>query len=150
LSDCVVHPPVGVPSLEKEHLLPKDVEEFYKICGGLDLFIHSSYPIYLVPPSQFILANPIIIGERYEEDITADWYIFAHDGNGDYLTIDLNKKRLGRCYDSFHDRHGVVGDCPIIGTSFTDTLKRLISNRGDYWYWLKDDFVSLGDAYDNN
>jgi len=36
----------------------------------------------------------------------------------------------------------------IIATSFTDLIERLISSDGKLWYWLRDDFISLGDAYD--
>jgi hypothetical protein len=101
-----------------------------------------------VEPSGFVLANPVIVGELCPEDITAEWYIVAHAGSQETLTIDLNSSRLGRCYDSFWDRHGVPGSCKIIALSFTDLLRRLIENSGRYWYWLRDDFKSLGDAYD--
>jgi hypothetical protein len=90
----------------------------------------------------------VIIGELCEEDITSQWYIIASDGHRDYLTIDLSCQRLGKCYDSFWDRHGVVGECAVIATSFTDLLERLIANNGQHWYWLTEDFTSLGDAYD--
>ena len=47
------------------------------------------------------------------------------------------------------ETHGVAGSCPIIATSFTDLLTRLYENKGQRWYWLRPDFVSLGDAYDD-
>lgn len=47
-------------------------------------------------------------------------------------------KRLGRCYDSFFDRHGIVGESQIIANSFTDLLINFINNQGQYWYWLKE------------
>jgi hypothetical protein len=68
--------------------------------------------------------------------------------NGDYLTIDLNQERLGRCYDSFYDRHGIVGSYPTIAKSFTELLEQLFNNKGELLYWLNKDFPSLGDAYD--
>lgn len=117
--------------------------------GGALLFEKADYSILIVPPQDFQLANPIIVGELCEEDISSDWYICATDRNGEYITIDLNPGRLGRCYDSFYDRHGVVGECSIIATSFTDLLERLIENRGRHWYWLQEDFIPLGDAYDD-
>ncbi|WP_331460411.1 SMI1/KNR4 family protein [Gracilibacillus suaedae] len=49
----------------------------------------------------------------------------------------------------FFDRHGLVGESQRIATSFTDLLERLIKNKGQYWYWLRSDFISLGDAYDD-
>ena len=47
------------------------------------------------------------------------------------------------------DRHGIVGESQIIATSFTNLLEKLIKNNGQYWYWLKSEFESLGDAYDD-
>jgi hypothetical protein len=149
LPDCVVYPPSGIPAVNKSHTLPDDVHKFYELCGGVLLYEKADYSILIVPPQDFLLANPIIVGELCEEDISSDWYICATDRNGEYITIDLNPKRLGRCYDSFYDRHGVVGECSIIATSFTDLLERFIENKGRYWYWLQKDFIPLGDAYDD-
>jgi hypothetical protein len=80
-------------------------------------------------------------------DISYDWFIIGKSSE-QYITIDLNPDRLGRCYDSFWDRHGVPADCQIIAKSFTDLLQKLFDGNGDYWYWLKDDFTYIGDAYD--
>jgi hypothetical protein len=146
--NCSVYDPVGLPLVGEGKALPSDLEQFYSLCGGMDLFRNEPYSLAIVPPSQFVLANPVIVGELVEDDISSSWYIIGDDHNGDYLTIDLSKERLGRCYDSFFDRHGIVGSCPIIATSFTDLLFRLYENRGQYWYWLRTDFLSLGDAYD--
>jgi hypothetical protein len=148
IPDCEVLFPAGFPSKEKHLLIPDDITEFYELCGGLILFKNRNYPISIVKPEKFLPANPIIVGERCEEDISSGWYIIADDMNGDYLTIDLNQERLGRCYDSFYDRHGVVGSCPIVAKSFSELLERLVNNKGQHWYWLERDFVSLGDAYD--
>ncbi|GAC43681.1 SMI1/KNR4 family protein [Paenibacillus popilliae] len=147
-SNCVVLPPKGIPQTEDDLQLPSDLKEFYEICGGIALYQHSDYQINIVSPEDFVLANPVIVGERCEEDISSNWYIVANDGKGEYLTIDLKPCRLGRCYDSFFDRHGVVGESQVIALSFVELLERLIQNKGQYWYWLKEDFVSLGDAYD--
>ncbi|ERN51963.1 SMI1/KNR4 family protein [Alkalihalophilus marmarensis] len=148
LTGCRVREPNGLPIIdETSHVLPEDVRDFYSLCGGVVLFEHEDYPTFVVPPDKFVLANPIIIGELCEEDISSNWYIICNDGKDDYLTIDLAKERLGRCYDSFFDRHGLVGETQVIATSFTDLFERLIENKGQYWYWLKNDFDSLGDAY---
>lgn len=146
--DCQVLAPVGIPILHEGHLFSDDLRTFYTLCGGIRLFEGRDYAVTIVPPIQFVVANPVIVGEVVEDDISSTWYIIADDGNGDYLTIDLSRERLGRCYDSFFDRHGVGGSCPIIATSFTDLLTRLFENQGQYWYWLRSDFVPLGDAYD--
>lgn len=149
LPNCKVYSSNGLPKLKERHILPEDIKQFYELCGGVSLFKGESYAINIAMPENFMLANPIIVGELCEEDITSGWYIVGDDGNGDYITIDLNSKRLGKCYDSFWDRHGVVGECPVIAMSFTELLSNLIESKGDRWYWLEDSFISLGDAYDN-
>lgn len=150
LPNCKVYPSKGLPLLDNEkHNLPDDIIEFYELCGGITLFESESYITNIVSPDEFILANPVIVGELCEDDITSEWYIIANDGNGDYITIDLSIERSGRCYDSYWDKHGVVGECPIIAASFTQLLENLVLNKGKQCYWLKNDFVSLGDAYDD-
>jgi len=148
IRDCEVLPPSGKPTIKDGMLLPPDLYEFYDICGGVRLFQKSNYKTNIVTPEEFVLANPVIVGEECEEDISSNWYIIANDGSGEFLTIDLGDKRTGRCYDSFYDRHAVAGESKIIASSFTDLLERIILNKGEYWYWLNDQF-DLGDAYDD-
>ncbi|WP_342565752.1 SMI1/KNR4 family protein [Paenibacillus sp. FSL R7-0345] len=134
--------------LNPNHRLPADLLEFYSLCGGAVLFEGADYDIIIVPPDQLVPANPVILGEQFEEDRTSSWYIIGDAGNSDYLTIDLATGRLGKCYESFHETHGLIGDCPVIAKSFTDLLQCLLANQGGYFYWLEDEFVSLGDGYD--
>ncbi len=133
----------------KQLNLPEDVIRFYSYCDGAILFEHTSYEIIILPSEEIKLANPIIIGELYEEDISSEWYTIAKDMNGEFITIDSNPKRRGYCYDSFWDRHGVPGECKVIAKSFSDMVVNLLSKESYGKYWLDDDFVSLGDAYDN-
>lgn len=147
--NCVIHSHSGYPDVEKGHQLPDDLYEFFTLCGGIDLFKGSDYGLTIVSPEECILANPVIIGEKAEYDLSSSWYIIGRDHNNDFLTIDLSKPRLGRCYDSYWETHGVVGSCPIIANSFTELLERLVINGGEHWYWLQDEFASLGDAYED-
>lgn len=144
-NDCLVLPSAGIPSVGM--LLPADVEEFYRLCGGATLYQGADYSIDIVPPDNFVRANPIIVGVDGEDDISFDWFIVARTGE-QYITIDLNESRRGRCYDSFWDLHGVAGVCQVVATSFESLLEQLVNGRGAYWYWLQDGFQSLGDAYD--
>ncbi|WP_129692043.1 SMI1/KNR4 family protein [Gottfriedia acidiceleris] len=147
--NCVIHSHSGYPVVERGHKLPNDLYEFFRLCGGMDLFIDCDYGLTIVSPEEFVLANPVIIGEKAEYDISSSWYIIGCDSNNDYLTIDLSKPRLGKCYDSNWEFHGVAGSCPIIANSFTELLERLVIDKGKHWYWLRDEFASLGDAYDD-
>ncbi|MEC0127796.1 MULTISPECIES: SMI1/KNR4 family protein [Paenibacillus] len=149
--DCMISPPIGLPRLSENHILPEDVKEFYQICGGIKLFEGKDFGVDIVSPEKFVLANPVIVNELCEYDISSNWYIIADDRNGDFLTIDLHKDRLGRCYDSHWDTHAVAGSCAIISNSFTELLSNLVETKGQgtTWFWDEDDFEPLGDAYDN-
>lgn len=147
-SDCIVYNPCGLPDLDKENMMPEDLMTFYKNCGGTSLFVNEEYGFTVVKPEEMKLANPVIIGELCEDDISSEWYIICKDNEDNYITIDLSRERLGWCYDSFWDRHGVVGECSIIAKSFTELLKALLDSRGKYLYWLENDFKYIGDAYD--
>ncbi len=36
---------------------------------------------------KFKLANPVIVGDLCEEDISSNWYIKCNDGKNEFLTI---------------------------------------------------------------
>jgi hypothetical protein len=146
---CLLYPAEGVPVPSENHRLPEDVEQFYRRCGGLTLFKDSSAPTYIVPAREFVLANPVIVGELAEYDISSYWYIIASDGtDSQKMTMDLHPKRLGHCYDSFWDRHAVAGSSRIIALSFTEFLYRTYEGTGEDVYWKLPGFSPLGDAYD--
>ena len=147
--DCIVYSPGGLPALNEDIELPDDLKVFYENCGGISFFPNRGYGFEIVSPQNMVLANPVIVGELCEEDISSEWYIICKDSESNYITIDLAKERMGRCYDSFWDRHGVVGECTIVAKSFTELLSQLFSNQGKSLFWLDDDFVYIGDAYDD-
>jgi hypothetical protein len=148
--NCVVHPPSQSQILlEDGDLLPDDVKEFYTLCNGIDLFNESHCAVRIVAQQQFSLANPILVGEKCEYDISSHWYTIADIYDGNLLTIDLHPERLGRCYDSHWDTHALVGSSTVIALSFTALLTQLWNAQGaDEWYWEKSSFQALGDAYD--
>lgn len=129
--------------------LPNDLKYYLENYASMVLFQHAEYSIKIVGLSEFKKANPIIIGEEAEDDLSYNWYIIADDNNSQYITIDLTKDKLGNCYDSFWDRHGVVGEQAVIAKSFTELLERLYNAKGKSWYWTEPDFQSYGDAYTN-
>lgn len=153
-TDITLFPPAAMPVLQPEHQLPDDLLQFYQRCGGMRI---QGLAITISRPQAVILTNPIILkdlsADQLEDisgDITWSWYAIARDDNGDYLSIDLDPARLGRCYDSFWDCHGVPGSCPIIARSFTELLENLIQAdpQSDQPYWFSESFTVLGDAYD--
>ncbi len=158
LPNCIVLPPSGLPQVENNLAIPDDVKEFYSLCGGMSLFEGAAYAIKIVKPEEVVFANPVIIGEdiinaeiekgTYDSEISRDWFIIADLYNSDYAVIDFNKERMGQCYKAFWDSYPEMGGTPIIAKSFTELLEHFINNGGEYWYFLKDDFVPYGDAYD--
>ena len=146
--DCIVYSPCGLPVLNEDVKIPDDLKLFYENCGGISFFPNREYGFTIVSPKEVVLANPVIVGELCEDDISSKWYIVCKDIDNNYITIDMAKERLGRCYDSFWDRHGVVGECCIVAENFTELLFQLYTNEGKSLFWLDDDFVYIGDAYD--
>lgn len=147
-SECMVKISSGLPKLENNFKLPKDLELFYKYCGGITLFKNKNCEIEILSPDKFKLANPIIVGELLESDISSTWFTICQNGNGDYITIDLDENRLGRCYDSFWECHGVVGECQIVANNFTELIANLFRSNGENYFWLEENFKYIGDAYD--
>lgn len=156
LPNCTVLPPSGLPKISEEHELTDEIIRFYELCGGVILFKDAPYSVRILKPDEIVQTTPIFwdgnileaAQESIEVNVSSSWYVIVdlHDSN--YLSIDFNRSRLGRCYQTFWGSYAVIGETPIIASSFSILLKRLLENQGDYWYFLKDDFVPLGDAYD--
>jgi antitoxin YokJ len=147
-SNCKVIDATGLPTLLGRGRLPPELIDFYNLCGGIELCFGSEYSLKIVTPSQFRPANIEIFGERIEDDISSSWYVVAEGRSGEYVSVDLSADRCGRCYDSYVDRHGVAGSCPVIALSFGEFLERCWARLGSRFYWLEDQFQSYGDAYD--
>ncbi|TAF65397.1 MAG: SMI1/KNR4 family protein [Cytophagales bacterium] len=148
-SEHIVLPPQTVNADINGIVIPEDMFQFYQLCGGISLWINSPYRLDIVPFDTIVRANPIIVGQSYENDISFDWFIIGKAQNSQYITIDLNKNRLGKCYDSFWDRHAVVGSCSVIALNFTELIVSILKQKENF-FWLENDFQSLGDAYDTD
>ncbi|GIH02809.1 hypothetical protein Rhe02_08760 [Rhizocola hellebori] len=146
---CVFAQPVdqmGKTSLT----LPDDLRQFYEACGGLVLFQDAPFVWVIVGAHQMIPTNLEVIGEQVEDDITSTWFVIARqrgDSNA-LISIDLGASRLGWCYDSDVEVHGLVGNSAVLANSFTELLEQLVKSRGQYVFWEDPRFVSKGDAYD--
>ena len=135
-----------LPALPDGLHLPDDVSEFYKNCGGIRLAVGQD-EFHVVSPTDFVRSNDAILGETHANDRSHWWFVIGRSGE-QYVSIDLAPGRLGRCYDSFWDRHAVAGSCPVIAASFSEFLARLLDGDGSL-YWLAEDFVAEEDAYDD-
>lgn len=148
IKNSTVHLRTDKTTIQFGEHLPNDLLYFFEHYEEITLFNDSPYSIQIVGIDNFKKANPVILGEEIEEDRSNDWYIIAYGLNSQYVTIDLSEDKLGYCYDSFWDRHGVVGENPIIAQSFTELLRCLVDEGGQNYFWLEDNFKYLGDAYD--
>ncbi|MFD9871744.1 SMI1/KNR4 family protein [Streptomyces niveus] len=147
-SICRVNPPDGLPVVPRPLELPHDLVEFYTRCGGVTLFEGGEFSIRIPAKGEFVPSNLAVIGETGFGDRSDHWFVVGITSDHEYVSIDLDNSRRGRCYDSFHETHGVVGESRVIAQSFTDFLTALLSGGGSGWYWLGPDFPGLGDAYD--
>lgn len=78
-NDCIVLPSSGIPKVaNKVYNFPSDLKEFYGLCGGMTLFASKEYAIKIVEPSEFVLANPVIIGELYPKEISFQFVSCYH------------------------------------------------------------------------
>lgn len=145
---CTVSPPCGLPTIRDDEVLPQDLMEFYLICGGAQLFADADFSIEIVPPKLFVRSNPVVAGVEASDDISDSWYVIACGGSEEVVSIDCSPSRLGRCYDSFWDRHAVAGSCAIVAMSFVELLVELYRSEGEDWYWLQADWHAYRDAYD--
>jgi hypothetical protein len=138
-----------MPALPDNLRLPADLREFYAQAGGATLFDGAKYPTKVVAPTEFVRASPVIYPglplSAYDEYPAKNWFIITNWR----ITIDLNPDRLGRCYDSFWDRHAMRGSSTVVALSFTDLIHRLIAEKGNEVFWTKLGFSPLGDAYDD-
>lgn len=147
-ADCRVSHPSGQPALRNGHALPPDVAEFYSLCGGIVLFESAPFSLTIVAPSEFEPSNLVITGTALYHDPSDDWYVIAKSGSDQLVSIDLSPERLGRCYDSFWDRHAVAGSSPVVARSLEELIVCALQSEGKTLFWLQPQFVSLGDAYD--
>ena len=146
--DCLLLKREHHVNVDVGYLLPDDLRYYLENYNSIIFWENSEYSVKIVGIEDFKKTNPVIIGEEVPDDISNNWFIIADD-NPQFITIDLFKERLGKCYDSIWDRYGVVGEQPIIANSFTELLEQLFKGKGGYYYWLQDNFEYIGDAYDN-
>lgn len=144
-----VNKPCGLPNILEKHLLPDDVKTFYNLCGGVECYIESGgFPLVILPPKEIKLSNIVLLGNDHKDDISSSWYLIVDAYDGNYLSIDFDRKRVGKCYESFEYSHAVKDNCPIIARSFTELLINIFDYCGDYFFWKDNEkFSCYGDAY---
>lgn len=141
--------PGGQPELESVSLkIPHDVASFYNLCGGAVLHKGTDREIEILDPKSVNSSNQVMLDLTEGDDISFGWYVIAKDNTGEYISIDFNTQRLGYCYDSFSETHGLVGDTPVIAMDFTQFLWGCLYVDGALPYWQMPEFEPIADAYD--
>jgi hypothetical protein len=143
-ADCRVLPAAGLPSVGTPLILPADLADFYRWCGGLMLFQGSLFPWRVSNAEQLVLAGPRLLGGVHQaaqiaaenpDDLTITCFVIADDGTGrttaPHVLIDLHPARAGRCYAAGWDTFGLVGDMPIIALHMAGLIRWLLEAAGD-------------------
>ena len=154
--DCRLLPPTGQARVRSGLVVPADLSRFHDRCGGAILFVNAPFTWYVSGPDRLVAANPRLltpevaaqVADEEPDDLTNGCYVIA-DGGRDaatdpHIVIDLHRQRLGRCYDTFWDRYGLVGDMPVVALTIAELLRSLLATGGDEAVLL----ARYGDAYD--
>ncbi|SNR14165.1 SMI1/KNR4 family protein [Tenacibaculum jejuense] len=154
-SNCEVFKPNTEISIDRK--IPDDLDLFFKLTNGIRLFQNESFGIEIIGKEDFISTNKYlypkddIIWEELEGDITNEWFLIAKNPElAQYVSIDLTQQNFGKCYDSYLSTHGEEGMSEIVAHNFTELLWSLYHSKGkgDTWFWNKNDFKKIGDAFD--
>lgn len=57
---CRVLLEAGFPAIESSHQLPDDLNAFYGLCGGVELFVEAPFSTRISSPSDLVLANRVM------------------------------------------------------------------------------------------
>ncbi|WP_299137000.1 SMI1/KNR4 family protein [uncultured Tenacibaculum sp.] len=154
-SNCKILEPNNETVIDKK--IPNDLDLFFKLTNGINLFENEPYGIKVITKEEFISTNKYlypeddVIWEELEGDITNEWFLIAKSPElAQYISIDLTDQNFGKCYDSYLSTHGEEGMSEIIANNFTELLWNLYNSRGKgkSWYWNESPFEKIGDAFD--
>ncbi len=154
--NCQMKPPAGMPEILQEHVLPEDLQLFYRHCGGLRV-IDGEYELARIVSPKKVIQSWVGIGlltpEQLEEGRghpSWSWYIIGCGdwGSGHNISVDLNPARLGNYYYGFWDSFAEPGSTPVLATSFFDLLDRMWASRGKSFSRDEPEFRSLGDFFE--
>jgi hypothetical protein len=122
--------------------LPSDLDYFYSLCGGAELFLSRDFGFRVVPPDELFPATPIIKAFDYQSmkgafdtDISFNWHLlFRSTGPEENIVIDLHPDRRGICYDGYVSTYA-SSDCKIVARSFAEALGGALDAQGERLFW---------------
>ncbi|RYD50115.1 MAG: hypothetical protein EOP85_00245 [Verrucomicrobiaceae bacterium] len=140
---CKLLPVSGKPRLNSSiDVLPSDLDYFYSLCGGAELFMSRDFGFRVVPPGELFPATPILKAFDYQSmkgafdtDISFNWYLlFRSTGPEENIVIDLHSSRCGVCYDGYVGTYA-SSDCKIVAQSFEEALGGVLNAKGERLFW---------------
>lgn len=140
---CKLLPVSGKPRLNTSiGVLPNDLDYFYSLCGGTELFVSRDFGFRVVPPGELFPATPILKAFDYQTmkgafdaDISFNWYLlFRSTGPEENIVIDLHPDRSGVCYDGYVSTYA-SSDCKIVAQSFAEALGGILNAKGERLFW---------------
>ena len=138
---ALVYPPTGLPTLPEGLNLSSEVESFYNLCGGILFTPNIEFPIRILSPERFRLANSEMFAGFSDEEvkktlhhISWSWFVVAEceSDHEEKVVIDLSITP-SPCYDCYWATY--PGDSEEITPSFSKFLEKLLEYDGDFIFW---------------
>lgn len=154
--NCLMKPSAGMPEIRPGHVLPEDLQLFYRHCGGLRVIDGEEEWARIVAPDEVIQSWAgicFLTPEELEEGRDCpswSWYVIGcgERGTGHHISVDLDPTRVGNYYYGFWDSFAEKGSSPVVATSFFDLVDRMWTSRGKSFNPHEPEFRSLGDFYE--
>jgi hypothetical protein len=135
-SDCEVLPFSGMPALNQGDVLPEQLAEFYKLCGGIRIkrFNDCFYSWYVSKPTDFRAAVGVIHQGEMSDSERAFWsahwansfYVVAEtEGSGEVIVTSCGDRFRGLYFDGHRETFG-CDKMPVIAQSLAELIVLLV------------------------
>ncbi len=108
-----------------KYRLPSGLVEFYRMCGGAQIFDSTILPLTGIKPTGVAMLND-------PNSCTASWYSFCEHQDGDHVGIDLDPT-LANPYPILDHNHEDIERAPVIAESIVQFFSLLLGSEERYW-----------------
>lgn len=138
----MVHPSSGQPRLPPGVSIPEELQQYFDLCGGLELFLDAEYPSTVYGPASFVQAHPVLLAPLTLSEIESNiprsepswnWHLIADAGTqNESVVVHVDGPHAGRCYSGFWETY--PQDSPVLARSFATFLHALVMDEGQtHW-----------------
>lgn len=128
-SACEVLPAAGIPSLKQGMNLPPEVEEFYRLCGGVKLGVIEDdfWAWQILPPDAFRPAPAEVFQGYFDEEQgachwTQCFHIMAENQNAEErIVVSCGERCFGLFFDGHQESFG-CDDMRLIARDLPELL----------------------------